>query len=590
MTSLNEGTITNLPDKITATECKEITRTKVWNAPNGKAIPVKLNGVEQLTYESPGRTYTNDYGEVKCQGEIFNQGDIHATNVVVSHTYTLTLSFENFVIGPEKVKAVTAGIILPCQGDEGSCRTPTATYVWDYDRAWCNLHYVKEMQGLMITLKDDAPHEVFMSTDGNLVRLISEGKISACGSVVLRTNYDKIFLLEGQSDKSFQKTKIHPADIDLFTYINNRDDYLYNNVLDHVEDELNNVLQYYCEDRIKKHGPTGTALQSTKEGFATYNLGNGTFATQAGEAIWEYQCRPVVVTPRTASKCYLNLPVHYKAILGAGRPNHTQFYLAPISRLIVTEGIPVECNDKFVGKYETMDKSWIMATPALHETSSPSFAHAVDHRKIHFDHRIDWSKGGIYSAKEIRSLQKYLEFSRFKEAVGYQLTSQFQSGSRSLDGSIEPRQLFPQVPSLNLLTGGIIARFLDILHTTGEFTSLLVGAYIVWTLLRQLVTYAYRIFVLKEAHGCSSHMLLCCFPDFLMFRKYRADYQAVHRGNKPPDDPDQPDVPNPVDSPQKNPKTATAPGSTDSGLYSSLAFSAAGQRLENPLFSRPTPS
>ena len=54
------------------------------------------------------------------------------------------------------------------------------------------------------------------------------------------------------------------------------------------------------------------ALRATSDGYESYNLGNGDFATQASEAIWEYQCRPVIVIARETESCYLQMPVAYQ--------------------------------------------------------------------------------------------------------------------------------------------------------------------------------------------------------------------------------------------------------------------------------------
>ena len=121
-------------------------------------------------------------------------------------------------------------------------------------------------------------------------------------------------------------------------YINNRDDFLYNHILNRVEEEMNKVLNSAC--RARAQADQG-ALGATSEGYQSYNLGERAFATQAGEAIWEYQCRPVIVTARETDECYLQMPVSYQG------QNHSDrwgqdFFLEPISRLLVTEGISVE--------------------------------------------------------------------------------------------------------------------------------------------------------------------------------------------------------------------------------------------------------
>ena len=132
--------------------------------------------------------------------------------------------------------------------------------------------------------------------------------------------------------------------------------------------EMNEVLNSACRARAQAdQGARG----ASSEGYQSYNLGEGAFATQAGEAIWEYQCRPVIVTAREADECYLQMPVNYPG------QNHSDrwgqdFFLEPVSRLLVTEGISVDCNTKFINKYRTMSGQWIMAIPHIRDAQPPT--------------------------------------------------------------------------------------------------------------------------------------------------------------------------------------------------------------------------
>ena len=46
------------------------------------------------------------------------------------------------------------------------------------------------------------------------------------------------------------------------------------------------------------------------------------------------------------------------------------FFMEPISQLLVTEGILVDCNNKFINKYKTMSGHWIMAIPHIREAQA----------------------------------------------------------------------------------------------------------------------------------------------------------------------------------------------------------------------------
>ena len=107
---------------------------------------------------------------------------------------------------------------------------------------------------------------------------------------------------------------------------------------------MNQVFNSAC--RARAQADQG-AFRATSEGYQSNNLGDGAFATQAGEAKWEYQCRPVIVTARETEECYLQMPVSYQGQNNSDRWGQ-EFFLEPLSRLLVTEGISVACNYKFI--------------------------------------------------------------------------------------------------------------------------------------------------------------------------------------------------------------------------------------------------
>ena len=129
-----------------------------------------------------------------------------------------------------------------------------------------------------------------MSTDGELVRLILGSSITTCQTIVRETNYEMLLVYEGDSRVFLDRT-LPAREVNLTLYINNRDDLLYNQILNQVEEEMNQVLNSAC--RARTQADQG-ALRATSEGYQSYNLGGCAFATQAGEAIWEYQCLSLI--------------------------------------------------------------------------------------------------------------------------------------------------------------------------------------------------------------------------------------------------------------------------------------------------------
>ena len=91
-----------------------------------------------------------------------------------------------------------------------------------------------------------------MSTDGELVRLILGSSITTCQTIVRETNYDLLLAYEGRSAVFLDRT-LPAREVDLTLYINNRDDFLYNHILNRVEEEMNQVLNSACRARARSN-------------------------------------------------------------------------------------------------------------------------------------------------------------------------------------------------------------------------------------------------------------------------------------------------------------------------------------------------
>ena len=230
-------------------------------------------------------------------------------------------------------------------------------------------------------------------------------------------------------------------------------------------------------------------------GISVIQLGRGAFATQAGEAIWEYQCRPVIVTARETDECYLQMPVSYQGQNNSDRWGQ-DFFLEPISRLLVTEGISVDCNDKFINKYKTLSGHWIMAIPHIRDAQAPTLQNPARPTEVRFRDRVDCSKGGVYSEEELKSFRDYMEFSQYKEVLGYQLTRQLRGGSVDLSHEISPQQLFPGDPGIQILSHGILSYVTGLLFSFGNTASVFIGAYILYTFTHKVIGYFYKVLVL----------------------------------------------------------------------------------------------
>ena len=510
--------LTEVHRSVTPDVCRRMIRERKFTTNIGEEVDVRENEVTVYFYEHPGRTYVSS-GEVKCIGAKWTIGGEDLYDMVVSYEIKITLQQETFITKEGQLRATTSGVNLPCQGHEGACQTPRATYVWAIPDSKCPMAYIRTSTG--IVAHDNEDREVFMSTDGSLIRLVLGATVSSCGDIIRKTNYDHIYIYAGRSAK-FTQHQVDPADVDVVTYVNNRDDYLYNHLLNQVEQEMNEVLKYSCRQRAAIYRP---AIQISRSEVATYSLGNGTFATQAGETLWTYQCKPVTVTAREVPQCYLQLPIYYGQADPKLHEQRTDFFLEPFSRRITTDSVQVPCNDKLHSKYSTRSGNWIMATPKILDAKPPE---PTVHKgtRTQFSRDSDWSQGGVYTTEELKAMKNYMEYSRYKDILSYQLARQYQGSFHGTD--VSSSQLFPNDPGLQILTRGLFYYVADFVYSFGHWSSIFLGTYVIFNFFSRLLQSMYRVLVLKDSHGFSAQMLLCLCPDFMMMRKYREDYLRSH--------------------------------------------------------------
>ena len=168
-----------------------------------------------------------------------------------------------------------------------------------------------------------------------------------------------------------------------------------------------------------------------------------------------------------------------------------------------------------------------MAIPKIREAQAPTLQNPARPTEVRFRNRVDWSKGGVYSEEELKSFRDYMEFSRYKEVLGYQLTHQLRGGSVDLVHEISSQQLFPGDPGIQALSHGILSYVMGFLFSFGNTASVFIGVYILYTSAHKVIGYFYKVLVLREAHGWTKDILFYCCSDFLQMRKYRANYRTA---------------------------------------------------------------
>jgi hypothetical protein len=189
-------------------------------------------------------------------------------------------------------------------------------------------------------------------------------------------------------------------------------------------------MQTICEEEVLSQRGKMAQLLAQQQAVLTngiVSLGQGKFASPAGEAWALYTCRPVLVQGLDQNECYDGLPVRlppdYEGILREQATNDT-VYLAPISQLLTTQGLELPCVPQFARHYQNVFGRWMASTPALLPANTPKRlnveAPLQDVRVTMAD--SDWAHSGVYSRETLDQMALAQMLPRRVEITGYRLT------------------------------------------------------------------------------------------------------------------------------------------------------------------------
>lgn len=456
-------------------------------------------------------------------------------NVVIAAEMRIKVERQSFQSDQGKIKAMQDRKNLPCSFNAGKCATPLGTYLWKAPKETCHLALTQEATG--IEAKNDKGQVVFMSLDGSLVRLVKDEALSICDRVVYRTNYPDIYLLP-EKERPITR-KIRPDEVSLTTYINNRDDFLYNHLADKLEEEFQKVLLAQCRDQVKV-SRMSYWLQHAEPEVTTFFAGNGTFAATAGEVLYTYKCLEVhVEAVEMEKKCYRSLPVRAKK--GATLPIHglhseiganDTLFMEPLTRKLTPVGVEVPCTKTFAAKFKNTAGHWIGVFPAFHIVPAPREDIEEWNEEIgKVSDRPDFAQGGIYQEQEMRARESYLIDRDYQDAWTRYFREQFRDmpgigrpgGGRT---GIVPSDLFSNIPGYSWLNGAW-GWLTEILHWVGQAASIFVALVLGWKFCTALFRWFYAFVIFRDLGESSCSSMLCwvpCSTTFLL-REFRRGQQ-----------------------------------------------------------------
>ena len=548
---------TMVPQTLTEGACRQIAEQGTYrDEMNNVHKGIEKNAVNHIRYMLKGTTAarSNIMGtDITCQGESMRVGGEIVYGMVVSVELQLVVETEKFFQSEGKLLAQSRGVVLPCEMQAGGCLTPRAEYWWTPVYEACLLAVARPVLDGQVIIGADG-ERVFLSTDGTLVRLIITGSANICHTPLYRTNYEDFYLANTAIARHIKRL-VHPAEFAIASFAAGLNDYLYNRVTAELRREFNQVLANDCEQR-RSYERTLFWQQWKEPGMTTYILGNGTFASSAGEVLYQYQCQPVVVKAVRAASCYQALPVvgitmesptlkevrrlrQEQTTASAAttalpltgeqpkEPTETPLlFVEPLTRRLTRHGIPASCSKMFEAKYQNARGQWIGADPEIEVTIAPEQPEIVMAQHAASVGKIDWSVGGLYSPHEVNAMERYLEIGRAREEIGTILHTQ---AERSPGGAaIGPGQLFPD-SGIGALESAYPTFFAFMAQWGGICSSVMLGIY-TFIFLKWLTSVSLKIHWTRKTYGWGRQLCWVTMPSVQIARRHYRDKKHRRQG------------------------------------------------------------
>lgn len=522
-------TFFNRPQIMTETECRLVLKKGIYTYLDNKGTktkPISGNRAE-IGYFYTGATWWSG-SEFKCQGNIFSDlSGTQYTDVVVYRHDIITVEPIDIHSRDEGLQLMTAdGLQLPCQIFENNCQTQQGIFVWNYERDYCPLARVRRTN--LYKLSDTSGQTIYHSSKSDHhITLIDYGQVSMCGQVLTKTNLDNIFLFPLETNGTVEafRRKIDPSEVNMQLYIDNKIQSVDMHFGDKLVEHFRKTLYNDCV-LSSNHRRLENYFQLKDPGLTTYLIGNGTFATTAGDALYLYRCFDARVQARHTNQCYEALPIVF---------NGTNLFLEPITHRITAHGIPIPCSNRFYPKFKTDSGSWIMATPSIMPSTQPHYFQNLTHNEVlDLNYKslqqpyTDWAKPGLYTQEDMAAMREYIEFPRIRNALAASLTMQAELEAAVKEGYVAAHNLFPsEFPNM---TTYVLGKLWGWLMTWGEIVTFFISMYFLFRIWYQVLKWALGLWAVLGAHGCSRQLIWFPFMDLLQLVTYRRTHRN-ERGN-----------------------------------------------------------
>ncbi len=534
-----------------------------WDKSNRRIVFDLKMGSNFLKFEGPGHsTVSGNTAVCAVWGDTYKiQRPLGMADAVGGHIgrtmNNMGINFLEVILSeiPAEIKdgqvTLLSGVRLHCKADSQKCETDSdGTYLWDRPTTAdsCPLYQARFLDGVDIQRKDGKI--IFMSTDGNRVRLEHYQELTRCGGRVISTNYPDLFLTNDLSHDLFRRS-LHPEALSIYTFSSMGDDHLHNNHMEAVQKEVNRLAERDCEHRDMEdgHARMREALTEGPMPIGTYlPYFPGSFLVQAGDVWRQVSCKKILVRARSARHCYDGLPIelnrvdhlratHSEQELKENPENRTKpidFFLEPRTHRIVSTSIRMPCTNLVRPMFQSIGSPGVFLSPkprveAIHpghefypKVTRPSFSAVPSADE--WD-QFDFASSGIYTAADISANQEHQLVHKRTEKIATQFRRggenevyQYAEGDTGGWGGLEAHAMFPDLAGLTPSILYVFSWFTGWYGIYYKTCVILLGTLCLYQLVAQVIEMVVRCFLGRKLGfgGCCIFVGGLCPGGFLL--------------------------------------------------------------------------
>lgn len=428
----------NVPSRVSPSDCQSWHDTNTYETPRGKAMHLLPNSTRYFAYDVWG----DHHSEGKCTGASFSGGPLGRTyhRTVVSRHASITISQKTLFLRGNMVIDALDRSIPSCRAGSSSCVSGGRTLVWDQpvwsSEGQCSLFQVRRARGAIRTTEEG--ERIFVSDDGSALRFRLKEELVECGERIYSTEFEDIVVTQKVDHRPFQRQlPIEEHSAVLTSDV--QDAFLDGKAEDAFQDYHRRAQASECrrQQKARKMGyGTLAAEQRAAISGDTIMFGDGHFAVAAGEVWHTFVCRPLTVLAADADDCYTGLPVilqrddlirfyHDRDETLPLPGQEEQIFLTPHTHLLSRHAAARPCVQAFAPYYRNAMGRWLQADPACGLADDPAYLHRdflLENLKTY--EASDFGAAGLYTSEAKKLMRDFQVTGMVRGDLGTVMASQ----------------------------------------------------------------------------------------------------------------------------------------------------------------------